>query len=574
MKKRYWHLLLALLIGVISFYIIKIEMNAYESAIILEEVQPQLAEDRFEASVALSNKDDSVAMNSYTKWWYHEGENRYYLFLPSNWDSWRYLGKIRWQFNNVEDVLLDGKLISSGDVFNVRAGEYNLNASGQDYNLMVMYSENIGSLFIETQSRSLDYIHESKENVEPAEYILYDEMGRLSNLGIINEMSCRGNVSFTDREKKSYHLDMLEKSQMLDLGAEKDWLLLANGFDESLSRNWIVNNMAKALSMEYVPDAEYIDLYINGDYVGNYLLTEKIEVGSERVNIRDLDKELEVLNPGLDFSTCEIVIEQPGKLFSRKWWKIPNEPDDYTGGYLMEIDWSDRYGGEESGFISSRMQPVVVRSPKYATLNQIGYMADIYQDFEDAAFSETGYNEKTEKYFYEYIDMESFTVKYMLEELVKNQDASYTSFFLYKPEYDTKMYAGPVWDYDGAIHFERVSDEGIDLGDPEGLYAAVEKRDGDIWYALYKQPYFRENIASICDTWFEETVNEFVETQIDANAERIMESAVMTSIRWDRFDADSPEEMRVMFAKENTILKEFLHERMEWLSEEWNYNGE
>ena len=73
---------------------------------------------------------------------------------------------------------------------------------------------------------------------------------------------------------------------------------------------------------------------------------------------------------------------------------------------------------------------------------------------------------------------------------------------------------------------------------------------------------------------YTESSGEFVETQIDANAERIMESAVMTSIRWDRFDADSPEEMRVMFAKENTILKDFLQERMAWLSEEWNYKEE
>lgn len=570
MKIQYRHLLLGVLIGVAAFGGIKNQMYTYEKAVLSESIREEMNIGEFEIAIVSSSKSDSVDMNVYTKWWYHEGEDCYYLFLPGHWDAVNGR-RLYWGFSNVEEVLLDGKKICNGDLFNIEAGSHTINASGDEYNLMVMYSSDIGSLFIQTESKSLAYIHESKENVESAQYILYSEDGRLSNSGIINEMSCRGNVSFTDREKKSYHLDMLEKSQMLDLGAEKDWLLLANGFDESLSRNWIVNNMAKALSMEYVPDAEYIDLYINGDYVGNYLLTEKIEVGSERVNIRDLDKELEVLNPGLDFSTCEIVIEQPGKLFSRKWWKIPNEPDDYTGGYLMEIDWSDRYGGEESGFISSRMQPVVVRSPKYATLNQIGYMADIYQDFEDAAFSETGYNEKTEKYFYEYIDMESFTVKYMLEELVKNQDASYTSFFLYKPEYDTKMYAGPVWDYDGAIHFERVSDEGIDLGDPEGLYAAVEKRDGDIWYALYKQPYFRDNIASICDAWFEETVNEFVEIQIDANAERIMESAVMTSIRWDRFDADSPEEMRVMFAKENTILKEFLQERMAWLSEEWNY---
>ena len=257
MKIRNRLLFLGVLIGVVAFGGIKKQISVYEKAMLSERIREELNVDEFEIAIISSGKSDSVDMNAYTKWWYHENQDMHYLFLPGHWDSVNGI-RLYWGFSNAEEVLVDGKKICNGDLFNMEAGRHTLNAFGGEYNLMVMYSSDIGSLFIETASESLDYIHASKENAESAQFILYSENGQLSNSGIINEMSCRGNVSFTDREKKSYHLDMLEKSQMLDLGAEKDWLLLANGFDESLSRNWIVNNMAKALSMEYIPHLEHI----------------------------------------------------------------------------------------------------------------------------------------------------------------------------------------------------------------------------------------------------------------------------------------------------------------------------
>ena len=436
-----------------------------------------------------------------------------------------------------------------------------------------MYSGDIATMFLETETGVLDYIHESKEIIEAADYTLFDYQGNLNNYGHIMEMACRGNVSFKFVDKKSYRMKLQEKTQMLDLGAERDWILLANMLDRTLSRNIIVNTMAKELDMDYVPDMTYVDLYANGEYIGNYVLAERIEVGDERVNIQDLSEANELANPGLDFASCEQVIEQPGKLFSRKWWKIPNEPEDYTGGYLMEIDMLDRYGLEASGFITTRMQGVVVHNPKYASLNQIGYIASMYQDFEDALFSETGYNENTGKYFYEYIDMDSFAKKYMLEEVIKNLDASSTSCFLYKPEYDTKMHAGPAWDYDGSIDIDRVAGNGVYLKDPEGFYVASKERDSDIWWALYQQDYFKEYVDKTFESGFKDTVSDFVEKFIDENANHILDSAMMNAVRWSRTEEGGYEATVEAFYDRNASLKNFLQVRLEWLDEAWEYEN-
>lgn len=122
-------------------------------------------------------------------------------------------------------------------------------------------------------------------------------------------------------------------------------------------------------------------------------------------------------------------MEPMGRLFSTKGYLVEKEPEDLTGGYLMEIETSDRYGLEASGFLTSRMQAVVFESPKYASHAQVAYVSGLYQDFEDAVFSPDGFSPYTGAHYSDYIDVDSFARKYLVEELVKNLDASYTSQF-------------------------------------------------------------------------------------------------------------------------------------------------
>lgn len=70
-----------------------------------------------------------------------------------------------------------------------------------------------------------------------------------------------------------------------DKGA-KSRVLLANHLDASLARNKLIYDLGQRLGMTYSPPAAYVDLVINGKYLGNYLLTDKVEVCKDRVNLK------------------------------------------------------------------------------------------------------------------------------------------------------------------------------------------------------------------------------------------------------------------------------------------------
>lgn len=108
--------------------------------------------------------------------------------------------------------------------------------------------------------------------------------------------------------------------------------------------------------MDVSPDCRSIDLYVNGEYKGVYLITEKVEIKKNRVDITDLEGDTEDLNPDLDFSTLApqgIAGKFCGYIEnSQRWYDIPNEPENITGGYLLELEVTDRYAEEPSGFVT------------------------------------------------------------------------------------------------------------------------------------------------------------------------------------------------------------------------------
>lgn len=529
-----------------------------------------------EFELALWNTADTANKDAHDiliKWWYHQGEDKYYLFVPANLVQ----RGMHWLFSETANVWIEDELIVNGSLCELEEGNYEVKVESakenKNYQMEIRYSSNIASLFLETESGSLAHIHEAKENYESGSYTLIAGMGNRYYTGDIEKIHGRGNVSWTDTDKKSYQIKLTEKQDFFGMGEDKHWLLIANAFDSTLLRNTLTFDIAKELNLSFTPDAEYVDVYANGEYLGNYLMVEKIEIGKNRVNIRNLEKQMETMNPDKPLEEYEFFMEQQGRLFSTKGYRIENQPKDITGGYLLEIEMSDRYGLEASGFITSRMQPVVFNSPKYASYEQVSYIADRYQDFEDAVFSEDGYSPYTGAYFADYIDMQSFARKYLLEELVKNLDAAFTSQFFYKPEdsVSTKFFAGPAWDYDKAIAASGVTDEGIDLHDPNGLYAAVQTKDSDIWYALYHQDAFKELVVKIYQEELEPKVRGIAQNRVTMYAEYIMDSAMNDAIRWQVFAEETTVEGKAARYQEKVKeLSDFLNLRLDFLNQEWS----
>lgn len=91
------------------------------------------------------------------------------------------------------------------------------------------------------------------------------------------------------------------------MGSAKKWILIANAFDNTLLRNTTAFAIAKLLNLAYTPDAQYVDVYANGNFLGNYLLTEKIEVGKNRVSVRDLEEEVKTLNDNMPLDSMEFL---------------------------------------------------------------------------------------------------------------------------------------------------------------------------------------------------------------------------------------------------------------------------
>lgn len=575
-KKRY-NILILFLIAAFTLLICMWESadNFIERKEYIKTYKAQ--EERFQISLW-----NGVTDNSYGNcevlfhWWCKERDKRYVLFIPDSLKN----SRLYWLLGNQEEMMLDGVKIKTGDLYRCDGGQHELivNENGEEkcYILDIFYTSRIPVLFLETDSGSLSFIHESKDNYEGGSYLFLDENGRPCYEGRIDDIHCRGNSSYEETDKKSYRMTFQDKCDLFGMGEDKDWILTANAFDDTLLRNVLAFDIAKRLELAYTPEVKYTDVYINGNFVGNYLLSERVEIGKSRVNIDNLQKNMKALNDTQELSEYEFFMEQQGRLFSTKGYRIENEPEDISGGYLLELETSDRYGLEASGFLTSRMQPVVFASPKYASYKQVSYIADRYQDFEDAMFSEDGYSPYTGAYYSDYIDTESFARKYLLEELVKNLDASFTSQYIYKPAdaVSTKFFAGPAWDYDKSIAASGITDDGINLHDAEGLYAALQRKDSDIWYALYQHEDFRSLAAQIFFDELAPQLREEFNEMADSYSRYIEASNVCNIVRWNTF-SQYPELDKKLdcHAEKISELKDFIQRRIDFMESEWKGLG-
>ncbi len=493
------------------------------------------------------------------------------LFLPLS----LYENGLYWQLPPSFQISIDGQSILPGSPFTLSGGIHRLEMVQEEHSIVfplhVMISSPTASLFLETASGSLEAVHGDKALWVEGRFSLFDETGALNHCGKIDALKCRGNSSWTDTDKKSYQMKLAERSDLLSMGEARRWLLLANAFDRSLLRNAAAFSMAEGFGLSYTPQAKFVEVYADGEYMGNYLLSEKVEIDRNRIAIPDLEKASEKVNKPGAMEQAQPFMTETGRLYSIKGAQIPADPPDITGGYLLELETSDRYGLETSGFMTSRMQTVVIKSPESASQAQASYIGLLYQAFEDAVFSQDGRNPYTGQHYTAYIDQDSFAQKYLLEEICKNLDAAFTSQYLYKPadSASRKLFAGPAWDYDKAIAASGVTAEGIDLHDPNGLYAAARTKDSDIWYALWNQADFRQRASQLYWENARQTV-ERTAASLPSAARRLLDSAMMNAVRWELFtEGNTMAEKEVLYLECAEEMKDFLMKRLAYLDSQF-----
>lgn len=403
-----------------------------------------------------------------------------YFFIPSGIDSdtvqiWFASAGENPDGSGVQEgyVTINGARVHSGDSIRLPqdGGKIPITVgNGTVVSVGVKRSAKLASMFIDTASGNMNQIHADKSNKEKGDILLVRGDGALDYQGTLKHIKGRGNATW-NMDKKPYNIKLDESADLLGMGSAKGWCLLANYGDTSLLRNHVIYNLAEEAGIEFTMDSRSIDLYLNGTYNGTYLMTEKIEIGKNRVNITDMEKATEKVNSA-DLDSYPAGGKSWYQNGGRKWVSIPNDPADITGGYLIEIELDERYAAEACGFVTTRGQAVTMKAPEFVSKNQIDYIADLYQKMEDAIYSGTGYNAEG-KHFSEYIDEESIAKMYLLQEYSMNLDTGITSFYLYKDSDatgDGKFHMAPVWDFDmstGNYGYRN----GVDLTNPELWWA-------------------------------------------------------------------------------------------------------
>lgn len=323
------------------------------------------------------------------------------------------------------------------------------------YEFKIIFSENLPSMYITSddpvyQGRHFVEVSYEKANKTTGSLVMQDNNGEVYYSGKLSQIKGRGNSTWSFA-KRPYQIKLENSADLLNSGnkenKDKTWILLANYIDQTLMHNAIASNIGKNLGAETEIEGMYTDLYYDGIYRGTYVISEKVEVAKGRVEITDLDKANEKLNDPVKAKDLPIATETTPEGIRFTYVHTLKSPENITGGYMLEMDYEERAVTEPCYFVTKRGQHIVVKSPEYATKEEMKYISSLYQNFEDAVYA-GGTNPATGKHYSEYADAKSIARYYLLHEFSKARDCFKSSAYFHIDAHDNKLHMGPLWDYD------------------------------------------------------------------------------------------------------------------------------
>ncbi len=508
--------------------------------------------------------------------WY-KGRDGYYLFLPGNCS----LEDFKIGFDGVDHVMLGDKTILPGD--NLMA--FALNEANRivndkhKYDLHIIQGSRIPALYITTESGKLDTIHHRKTNKEAGTLLLVNQYGYPEYNGALTYIKIRGNAS-ARFSRKNYQLKLENGTNLLGMGKCRTWIVTSNSSDKTLLRNQITLDMAMYVGLDYTPEHQMVEVYINQDYMGAYLFSEKVMVDDDRVAIRNLEELTEDMNEN-ELDTFAIAGSKKGSAGKWKAYDIPNQPADITGGYLIEYESVPHYKQETSVYWTNRDSMLVIKSPEYCTQEQMDYISSFMQRFENAIFSEDGVDAESGMHYSELVDFQSLVNKYLIEEVVKNYDGNKRSMFFYKPadEQSPVAFAGPVWDYDSSYGRYAQEHNARKVLPGKGFWINNATGRKYWWPALYRQEDFQQAAVQRYAEAFSPAIEILLglrtdesETllSIDDYVRQIEQTATMNFTRFPIPKNTSAVAKTGWTFEENIdYLKNFLEKRYAFLSEQW-----
>ena len=510
----------------------------------------------------LTSGETSISIDA---WCSDTGE--YYLFLP----SWAEGRLIQTEGSGLQTVSGEGSksfslpILSSGQSFRLEGGQ----------TLTILTGSQIPSVYL-TLKHDLSHISSDQEQSDSGQALILSGDGETVYAGGLEKIKGRGNTSW-EQEKKPYNITLQDSVTLPGMTGQTTDYSLVSSSDLTFLRNRISNEMGELAGTGSMACIR-VSLYINNSFEGVYELYQRIT--PENMNLTDLEELTEQANPlrseeSLNQLTTGLTLDDWNQSITGKWWDYENNPENITGGYILEADNAMRYSGEASGFILESGAYMVSKSPAYLSEAQYQYISSYVQECENVMRESVGLDDY--QALSAYIDIPSFVGKYLVEEVSKNIDCSSTSQYFYKDQAGL-LHAGPVWDYDWAYGVERIQEE-IDYMDPTGFSARDIPGSLIWWQLLYYNNAFYQDVVSLYESVLYPWLNELVETGLTQWAQELSASAVMDYLRWGRVsvggEASASSTATLMEAAGQAYMdqveqvRSFLSARKEFLYSEW-----
>ena len=333
----------------------------------------------------------------------------------------------------------------------------------------------------------------------------------------------RGSGSWKVKYKKSYSLRLDKAQNLLGMGTNRNWNLIGNAYDLSLTKNDVFGEMSSRIGIDYQPKRQNINLYVDGKYQGVYTLTTKVSVDKDRVALNR------------------------GDYFYRLDAPFPEVPI--------------RYDSDVWFFDSGQEFPVAdLMYPEDPSPEKLAEASAILQNFVNLR------DNATLPGFENVCDLESLAKYYWIQEIAMNFDACSRSTYMYYKHTDSQMHFGPVWDMDYTLGCAYEKEE-VDFTTPEGW-----KIRNLGWYRpLFDRPEFVEKVR---DVYFNGGVREAMldgTADFEAKKQRLGEDAYLN---WLFFANANPPQMGLIYGDtydsfcDNMIG--FYKKRVEWIDAEMN----
>ena len=327
----------------------------------------------------------------------------------------------------------------------------------------------------------------------------------------------RGNWTWKDFAKKPYRLKFNEKVKPLGMRKSRHFVLMACADDNlGFLRNTVGLELSRRLSLAYTPWQEPVEVVLNGDYIGLYMLTEKIRVATKRVNI----------------------VEQAD---------LETDPDSITGGWLFEIDNYDEDGQVVITEGNGQKLRFTMHTPEVLSGEQRSYITGLLTATDRAIYA----SDKRSTGWEQYIDIDSLVRYYIVQEVMDDAESFHGSCYIHKERGDdTKLIFGPVWDFGNA--FQRGYDRFIYQDPPFGQSWIGE---------IARFPRFQERVKEV---WRPFLGRQYpgLDEYIDRFIARIATASLCDARRWPSYGTTNIEERKSEF-------KRRMGEKVAFLTRQW-----